>query len=89
MPYDNSPLIYAWDDKHDGKHEHWHNELYPHGDKHTGKHEKDEEPNYKIIGNKRTFEYDDDGKLIKATEEENRQEPIYLYPKKGTKDNEN
>ena len=78
MPYDNSPLIYAWDDKHDGKHEHWHDELYPHGNKHPGKHDKDGEPNYQIIGTKRTFEYDDDGKRLKATEKEDRQ-GTYVY----------
>ena len=68
---------YAWDDKHDGKHEHWHDELYPHGNKHTGKHDKDGEPNYQIIGTKRTFEYDDDGKLLTATEKEDRQIDAY------------
>jgi len=42
------------------------------------KHEKDGEPNYQIIGTRRTFEYDDDGKLLKATEKEDRQ-GTYVY----------
>ena len=69
---------YAWDDKHDGKHENWHDDLYPHGDKHTGKHDKDGEYNFQIIGTKRSFEYDADGKLLKATETEDRQ-GTYVY----------
>lgn len=69
---------YAWDDKHDGKHENWHDENYPHGDKHRNKHDKDGIYNFQIIGTKRTFAYDDDGKLIKATETEDRQ-GTYVY----------
>ena len=71
---------YAWDDKHDGKHENWHDEKYPHGDKHINKHDKDGVYNFQIIETKRTFEYDEDGKLTKAVEDEDRQgQYIYLF----------
>lgn len=71
---------YAWDDKHDGKHENWHDDKYPHGDKHINKHDKDGVYNFQIIGTKRTFEYDEDGKLTKAVEDEDRQgQYIYLF----------
>ncbi|MFR5631463.1 MAG: DNRLRE domain-containing protein [Monoglobales bacterium] len=69
---------YAWDDKHDGRHENWHDDLYPHGDKHINKHAKDGIYNFQIIGTKRSFEYDDDGKLVKSTETEDRQ-GTYVY----------
>jgi RHS repeat-associated protein len=74
-----SLYAYAWDDKHDGRHENGkHDTQYPHGDTHNNKHDKDAKDNYQIIGTKRTFEYDDDGKLLKATEEEERQ-GTYVY----------
>ncbi len=73
-----SLYAYAWDDKHDGKHENWHDDKYPHGDKHFNKHAKDGIYNFQIIGTKRSFEYDDDGKLTKATETEDRQ-GTYVY----------
>ena len=61
---------YAWDDKHDGKHENWHDDNYPHGDKHTNKHDKDGEYNFQIIETKRSFTYDADGKLLTVSEDE-------------------
>ena len=64
---------YAWDDKHDGKHENWHDDKYPHGDKHTNKHEKDGEYHFQIIETKRSFTYDADGKLLTVSEDEDRQ----------------
>lgn len=73
-----SLYAYAWDDKHDGKHEHWHDDKFPHGDKHINKHATDGIYNFQIIGTKRNFEYDDDGKLIRATEKEDRQ-GTYVY----------
>ncbi|MEW4411866.1 EndoU domain-containing protein [Clostridium sp. AN503] len=73
-----SLYAYAWDDKHDGKHENWHDDKFPHGDKHINKHAKDGIYNFQIIGTKRSFEYDDDGKLIRATEKEDRQ-GTYVY----------
>lgn len=74
-----SLYAYAWDDKHDGKHENGrHDDLYPHGGQHINKHDKDGIYNFQIIGTKRTFEYDEDGKLIKATENEDRQ-GTYVY----------
>ena len=69
---------YVLDDKHDGRHENWHDELYPHGDKHSNKHDKDAEHNYQIIETKRSFTYDDDGRLLTATENEERQ-GTYVY----------
>ncbi len=70
---------YAWDDKHDGKHENGrHDHYYPHGGQHTGKHDKDGEYHFQIIETNRTFAYDDDGKLLKATEKEERQ-GTYVY----------
>ena len=68
-----SLYAYAWDDKHDGKHENRHDEKFPHEDKHINKHAKDGIYNFQIIGTKRSLEYDDDGKLIRATEKEDRQ----------------
>ena len=65
---------YAWDDKHDGKHENGrHDDEFPHGGQHTNKHDKDGEYNFQIVETKRTFTYDEDGKLLTATENEERQ----------------
>lgn len=61
---------YAYDDKHDGKHEDGrHDDLYPHGSKHA-KHDKDAAFAYQIVETDRTFTYDDAGKLLSATETE-------------------
>lgn len=61
---------YAYDDKHDGKHEDGrHDDLYPHGSKHK-KHDKDATFAYQIVETDRTFTYDDAGKLLSATETE-------------------
>ena len=68
-----SLYAYAWDDKHDGKHESWHDDLFPHGNKHINKHDKDGIYNFQIIETKRAFTYDDDGKLLTAAENEDRQ----------------
>lgn len=65
---------YAWDDKHDGKHENGrHDDQFPHGGQHTNKHDKDGEYNFQIVETKRTFTYDEDGKLLTATENEEQQ----------------
>ncbi len=65
---------YAWDDKHDGKHENGrHDDQYPHGGQHTNKHDKDGEYNFQIVETERTFTYDADGKLLTATENEEQQ----------------
>ena len=65
---------YAWDDKHDGKHENGrHDDEFPHGGQHTNKHDKDGEYNFQIVETKRTFTYDEDGKLLTATENEEQQ----------------
>ena len=71
----------AWDDKHDGKHENGrHDDLFPHGNQHTNKHAKDGEHNFQIVETVRTFEYDDDGKLLRAVEDEEQQgRYIYTY----------
>lgn len=62
---------YAYDDKHDGKHEDGkHDDLYPHGTAHSGKHDADATFAYQIIQTDRTFTYDDAGKLLSATETE-------------------
>ena len=61
---------YAYDDKHDGKHEDGrHDDLYPHGSKHA-KHDKDATFAYQIVETVRTFTYDDAGKLLGSTENE-------------------
>ncbi|MCK0088962.1 DNRLRE domain-containing protein [[Clostridium] symbiosum] len=74
-----SLYAYAWDDKHDGRHEDGrHDDKYPHGNRHNNKHDKDAKDNYQIVETKRSFEYDDDGKLIKATEKEE-QQGTYVY----------
>ena len=65
---------YAWDDKHDGKHENGrHDDQYPHGGQHTNKHDKDGEYNFQIVETERAFTYDADGKLLTATENEEQQ----------------
>ena len=70
---------YAWDDKHDGKHENGrHDDKYPHGGQHRNKHDKDGKDNYQIVETNRTFEYDEDGKLLKSTEKEENQ-GTYTY----------
>lgn len=70
---------YAWDDRHDGKHENGrHDDQYPHGGQHTSKHGKDGKYNFQIIETKRAFVYDDNGKLVEATEDEERQ-GRYVY----------
>lgn len=70
---------YAWDDKHDGKHENGrHDDLFPHGGQHTNKHAKDGEYNFQIVETVRSFEYDDDGKLLRAVEDEE-QQGRYVY----------
>ncbi|MDL2302716.1 hypothetical protein LJC58_10270, partial [Lachnospiraceae bacterium OttesenSCG-928-D06] len=48
---------YAYDDKHDGKHE-------------DGKHDKDAAFVYQIIETNRTFTYGEAGKLLSMTEDE-------------------
>ena len=61
---------YAYDDKHNGKHEDGkHDDLYPHGNNHA-KHQKDATFAYQIVETDRTFKYDDAGKLIFAVETE-------------------
>ena len=71
---------YAWDEKHDGKHEDGrHDALYPHGNKHA-KHGKDSTYAYRIVETVRTFTYDGAGKLLSATEtEENQGTYTYAY----------
>ena len=62
---------YAYDDKHDGKHEDGrHDDLYPHGTRHNGKHDKDADFAYQIVQTDRTFTYDDAGKLLRMMEDE-------------------
>lgn len=75
---------YAYDDKHDGKHEDGrHDDLYPHGNKHS-KHDKDATFAYQIIETDRTFTYDDAGKLLSATEtEDNYGTCVYSYAYDG------
>ncbi|MDE6064619.1 MAG: IS3 family transposase, partial [Lachnospiraceae bacterium] len=64
---------YAWDEKHDGKHEDGrHDALYSHGNKHA-KHGKDSTYAYQIVETARTFTYDGAGKLLSATETEENQ----------------
>lgn len=50
-----------------------HDEDYPHGGQHTNKHDKDGEHHFQIVETKRAFEYDADGKLLSAVEDEERQ----------------
>ena len=71
---------YAWDEKHDGKHEDGrHDALYPHGNRHA-KHGKDSTCAYQIVETVRTFTYDGAGKLLSATEtEENQGTCTYAY----------
>jgi len=62
---------YAYDDKHDGKHEDGrHDDLYPHGTRHNGKHDKDADFAYQIVQTDRIFAYDDAGKLLSMMENE-------------------
>jgi len=72
---------YAYDDKHDGKHEDGkHDDLYPHGNNHSGKHDKDATFAYQIVQTDRTFTYDDTGKLLSANEtEDNYGTYVYTY----------
>ncbi len=61
---------YAYDEKHDGKHEDGrHDALYPHGDRHA-KHDKDSTYAYRIVETVRSFTYDGAGKLLTVTETE-------------------
>ena len=80
---------YAWDDKHDGKHENGrHDDQFPHGGQHTNKHDKDGEYNFQIVETKRTFTYDEDGKLLTATENEEQQgryDYIFEYDDMGNR----
>ena len=71
---------YAWDEKHDGKHEDGrHDALCPHGNRHA-KHGKDSTCAYQIVETVRTFTYDGAGKLVSATEaEENQGAYTYVY----------
>ena len=83
-----SLYAYAWDDKHDGKHESWHDDLFPHGNKHINKHDKDGIYNFQIIETKRDFTYDDDGKLLTAAENEDRQghyDYVFKYDDMGNR----
>ncbi len=62
---------YAYDEKHNGKHEDGkHDALYPHGNNHNGKHDKDATFAYQIVQVDRSFTYDDAGKLLASTETE-------------------
>lgn len=83
-----SLYAYAWDDKHDGKHESWHDDLFPHGNKHINKHDKDGIYNFQIIETKRAFTYDDDGRLLTAAENEDRQgryDYVFKYDADGNR----
>lgn len=83
-----SLYAYAWDDKHDGKHESWHDDLFPHGNKHINKHDKDGIYNFQIIETKRAFTYDDDGRLLTAAENEDRQgryDYVFKYDDMGNR----
>ncbi len=61
---------YAYDEKHNGKHEDGrHDALYPHGDRHA-KHDKDSTYAYRIVETVRSFTYDGAGKLLTVTETE-------------------
>lgn len=61
---------YAYDEKHNGRHEDGrHDSLYPHGNKHA-KHDKDATFAYQIVQINRSFTYDEAGKLLSATETE-------------------
>ena len=59
---------YAYDDKHNGKHENGrHDDYYPHGGQHRNKHDKDGLYNYQIIETNRTFTYDGRGSVSEVT----------------------
>ena len=65
---------YAFDDKHNGKHENGrHDAFYPHGTQHRQKHGKDSTPDFQIVETSRSFTYDADGKLTSILENEERQ----------------
>jgi len=62
---------YAWDDKHNGKHEDGrHDDKLPHGSKHKGKHDKDGEYNFQLVETDREFAYDENGRLLSSSEQE-------------------
>ena len=62
---------YAWDDKHNGKHEDGrHDDKLPHGSKHNGKHDKDGEYHFQLVETDREFTYDENGRLLSSKEQE-------------------
>ena len=62
---------YAWDDKHNGKHEDGrHDDRMPHGTKHNGKHDKDSEYRFQLVETDREFTYDENGRLLSSKEQE-------------------
>ena len=62
---------YAWDDKHNGKHEDGrHDDKMPHGTKHNGKHDKDSEYRFQLVETDREFTYDENGRLLSSKEQE-------------------
>jgi len=62
---------YAWDDKHNGKHEDGrHDDKLPHGSKHNGKHDKDGEYHFQLVETDREFTYDENGRLLSSSEQE-------------------
>ncbi|MED9905179.1 MAG: DNRLRE domain-containing protein [Lachnospiraceae bacterium] len=76
---------YAYDEKHDGKHEDGkHDALYPHGNAHNGKHDKDSTFAYRIVETSRSFTYDESGRLLSCTEtEDNYGTYTYTYTYDG------
>ena len=72
---------YAWDDKHNGRHEDGrHDDKMPHGTKHNGKHDKDSEYRFQLVETDREFTYDENGRLLSSKEqEENSGLTIYDY----------
>ena len=62
---------YAWDDKHNGRHEDGrHDDKMPHGTKHNGKHDKDSEYRFQLVETDREFTYDENGRLLSSKEQE-------------------
>ncbi len=62
---------YAWDDKHNGRHEDGrHDDKMPHGTKHNGKHDKDSEYHFQLVETDREFTYDENGRLLSSSEQE-------------------
>ncbi len=62
---------YAWDDKHNGRHEDGrHDDKMPHGTKHNGKHDKDSEYHFQLVETDREFTYDENGRLLSSKEQE-------------------